>query len=54
MTRDPATGRILASYPWKPCMARMKDNRAQVEKLQARTEASMICDGTHEEYLVEM
>ena len=52
--RDPVTERILASYPWKPCMARMEDNMAQVEKLQTRTEASVICDGTYEEYLVEM
>ena len=54
MIRDPVMGRITASYPWKPCKERMKDNRAKVEKLQARTEASMIRDRTHEEYLVEM
>ena len=34
--------RIETSYPWKPCRERMTCNRDQVEKLQFKTESSMI------------
>ena len=54
MERDPETGVITASYPWKPCKERMKDNRSQVEKIQKRIEASMHKDGTFEAYRDEM
>ena len=54
MERNPETGVITASYPWKPCKERMKDNRNQVEKIQKRIESSMHKDGTFNAYQEEM
>ena len=54
MERNPETGVITASYPWKPCKERMRDNRNQVEKIQKRIESSMHKDGTFEAYREEM
>ena len=54
MSRDPDTGTITASYPWKPCKERMKENRNQVEKIQRRIETSMRRDGTFQDYQEEM
>ena len=50
----PIIGKITASYPWKPCGERLVSTREQVKKLQTKTEASMIRDGTHQQYLDEV
>merc|ERR1712218_660548 len=54
MTRDPADGTTTASYPWKPCVARMRDNRSQAEKIQSRIESTMHTRGTFKEFQGEM
>ena len=54
MERDPETGIISASYPWKPCATRMRNNRNQVEKIQKRIETSMCKDSTFQAYKAEM
>ena len=54
MTRDPETGILTASYPWKPCKERMRDNRNQIEKIQRRIETSMHKQGTFSDFEQEM
>ena len=39
---------------WKACKERMKDNRAQVEKLQESTKKKIIHDGIHRDYCAEV
>ena len=44
----------MASYPWKPCKERMKDNRSQVEIIQKIIKMSMHQDGMFGAYQEEM
>ena len=40
-------GVLTGSYPWKPCLEKMRSNREQVVKVQERIEARAVKDGTH-------
>ena len=47
-------GRLEASYPWKACADRMKDNRQQAVWDQERIEARQTKSGTQEMYEAEV
>ena len=40
-------GVLTGSYPWKPCVEKMRSNREQVVKVQERIEARAVKDGAH-------
>ena len=47
-------GKLTASYPWKPCVMKMRNNRQQVLKIQEKIEARNLSNGSQGEYIKEM
>ena len=47
-------GKLTASYPWKACVSKMRNNRQQVLKIQEKIETRNISNGTQEDYIKEM
>ena len=51
---DEVTGIMSGTYPWKPCVSRMRSNRRQAEKIQATMEKHMLKAGTHAGFVLEV
>ena len=51
---DEVTGVMSGSYPWKPCVGRMRSNKGQAEKIQASIERHMLSVGTHKDFVEEV
>ena len=51
---DKVTGIMSGTYPWKPCVARMRSNRKQAEKIQSSMERHMLRSGTHADFVLEV
>ena len=51
---DPDSGRVEATYPWKPCVRLMADNYHQVRKVQAQIEHGMRKKGTLDGFRAEL
>ena len=51
---DEVTGIMSGTYPWKPCVGRMRSNRGQAEKIQASIERHMLVAGTHADFVEEV
>ena len=51
---DKVTGVMSGVYPWKPCVARMRSNAKQAEKIQSSMERHMITAETHEGFVAEV
>ena len=51
---DEVTGVMSGTYPWKPCVGRMRSNRGQAEKIQASVERHMLSAGTHADFVEEV
>ena len=54
MKVDDVTGKISCTYPWKPCVTRMCDNKRQAQKVQEKMERHMVRTGTHQEFVEEV
>ena len=51
---DEVTGRMSGTYPWKPCVERMRSNLRQAEKIQTSVERHMLKAGTHAGFTEEV
>jgi hypothetical protein len=47
-------GRVSVSYPWLPCVSRLKDNSLQARAIQTSVEKSLIKRGLHKKFNEEM
>ena len=54
MEIDVDTGIIHGKYPWKACVARMRDNSRQAIAVQSSIERHMMKAGTFKDYVEEM
>ena len=51
---DGITGQMSGTYPWKPCVARMRSNFQQALKIQSSVEQHMVKAGTHSGFVEEV
>ena len=51
---DEITGQMSGTYPWKPCVERMRSNLRQAEKIQTQVEQHMLKAGTHAGFIEEV
>ena len=51
---DELSGVMRGTYPWKPCVSRMRSNRWQAEKIQSSIERHMVAAGTHGGFVEEV
>ena len=51
---DEVTGIMSGTYPWKPCVGRMRSNLGQAEKIQTSIERHMLTAGTHADFVEEV
>ena len=51
---DEITGQMSGTYPWKPCVERMRSNLRQAMKIQTSVEQHMVKAGTHSGFVEEV
>ena len=51
---DEVTGIMSGTYPWKPCVAKMRSNVRQATKIQGSIEKHMLKAGTHSDFVAEV